>query len=388
MIRAQKVFLQPIRLNSIMNMLPEKIVFPERTLIGSGKAQSLLAECARYGRRGLLVHGRSLVAHGVLPSLLRNTPKDMVVAAWEHAGGEPTLSDLDCLLATARKHQADWIAGIGGGSILDLAKACAGLFHAGQPLEAYHNGAVIEAPGLAFAAVPTTAGTGSEATVNAVLTNSATRQKKSIRGETLMARLVILDPILPTYCPPRIIAHAGMDAFTQALEAFTSRHAVWLSDALALQALTLIGAHLESFCRGADPAAAEQVLTGSYLAGLSFAMARLGVVHGIAHPLGVRYHVPHGYICGACLPYAVELNRDAMGAKYEQAGQALGRDLLEFIRHLLVRLDMPSPFKGRPIIEKETIIKETVAAQSTKANPKSITSADVTWLLDRLFSEN
>jgi len=289
------------------------------------------------------------------------------------------------MISAGREADASWVAGIGGGSVLDLAKASAGLFHAPQPPEAYHNGAAIETPGLAFAAVPTTAGTGSEATVNAVLTNSATRQKKSIRDDALMARLVILDPELLQYCPKQVIAHAGMDALTQALEAFTSRHAVWLSDELGLKALTLIGTHLEAFYRDADPAAAEQVLIGSYLAGLSFAMARLGVVHGIAHSLGVRYHVPHGYVCGVCLPHAVELNRDAMGGKYEQASRALGRDLLDLIRHLLIQLDMPSPFRGKPVMEKEAIIRETVGAWSTKANPKPITPADVEWLLDRLF---
>ncbi|MDD5677788.1 MAG: iron-containing alcohol dehydrogenase [Kiritimatiellae bacterium] len=368
-----------------MNVLPEKFVFPERTLIGTGRVMDLPAECARYGRRGLLAHGRSLAAHGILASLLKGLPSGMAVATWEHAGGEPALSDLDRLLEMARKHRADWIAGIGGGSVLDLAKACAGLFNAPQSSEVYHNGAAIETPGLAFAAVPTTAGTGSEATVNAVLTNTATRQKKSIRDDALMARLVILDPSLLQYCPRQVIAHAGMDAFTQALEAFTSRHAVWLSDCLGLKALTLIGAHLEAFYRGTDPVAAERVLMGSYLAGLSFAMARLGVVHGIAHPLGVLYHVPHGYVCGVCLPHAVELNREAMGGKYEQVSRALGRDLLEFIRHLLDELDMPSPFRGKPIMEKGTIIRDTVAAWSTKANPKTITPADVEWLLTRLF---
>lgn len=369
-----------------MHTLPEKIVFPGRTLIGSGRVKDLLAECAPFGRRGLLVHGKSLAAHGVLPLILQRRPSDLTVATWEHAGGEPTLSDLACLLEVGRRHRADWIAGIGGGSVLDLAKACAGLFHASQPGEVYHNGGAIETPGLAFVAVPTTAGTGSEATVNAVLTNATTRQKKSIRSDALMARLVILDPALLAHCPKRVIAYAGMDAFTQALEAYTSRHAIWLSDELGLKALTLIGAHLESFYSGLDPIAAERVLMGSYMAGLSFAMARLGVVHGIAHPLGVLYHVPHGYVCGVCLPHAVELNREAMGGKYELVSRALGRDLLEFIRHLLVQLDMPSPFRGQMILEKDAIILDTVAAWSTKANPKTITPADVEWLLERLFS--
>lgn len=368
-----------------MNILPDKIVCPERTLTGAGMAKSLLAECARYGRRGLLVHGRSLAAHGVLATILQNPPDGMAVATWEHAGGEPALSDLDRLLASARKHKADWIAGVGGGSVLDLAKACAGLFHAGQPVEVYHNGAPIETPGLVFAAVPTTAGTGSEATVNSVLTNTATRQKKSIRDDALMARLVILDPDLLAHCPRQVIAHAGMDAFTQALEAFTSRHIVWLSDELALKAMALIGANLEKFYQGGDTEAPGRVLEGSYLAGLSFAIARLGVVHGIAHPLGVRYHVPHGYVCGVCLPYAVELNREAMGGKYDQVSRVLGRDLLEHIRYLLKQLDMPSPFRGKPVLDREIIIRDTVNAWSTKANPKLITPADVEWLLDRLF---
>ncbi|MBI2438239.1 MAG: iron-containing alcohol dehydrogenase [Lentisphaerae bacterium] len=370
-----------------MSILPEKIVFPERTLIGAGKVKDLLAECARYGRRGVLAHGRSLIAHGVLPSLLQNNPSDLAVATWEHAGGEPTLADLGSLLAAAREHRADWIAGVGGGSVLDLAKACAGLFHAAQPPEAYHQGAAIETPGIAFAAVPTTAGTGSEATVNSVLINSVTRQKKSIRDDALIARLVILDSNLVRHCPKHTIAYAGMDAFTQALEAFTSRHAVWLSDSLALQALTLIGAHLEVFFSGANPQAAEQVLFGSYLAGLSFSIARLGIVHGIVHSLGVRYSLPHGYICGVCLPHAVELNREAIGPKYAQVSQALGRDLLELIRHLLGQLEMPSPFRGQVLLEKEAIIQETVGAWSTEANPKTITPADVAWLLDRLFAE-
>ncbi|MBI2441007.1 MAG: iron-containing alcohol dehydrogenase [Lentisphaerae bacterium] len=367
-----------------MSVLPEKFLLPERTLVGAGRVKELLAECARYGRRGLLVHGRSLAAHGVLPIILQNNPGGLIMAAWEHVGGEPTLDDLSALLAAARKHRADFIAGVGGGSVLDLAKACAGLFHAAQPPQAYHQGAAIETPGIVFAAAPTTAGTGSEATVNSVLTNNATRQKKSIRDDALLARLVILDAGLLAHCPQRTIAYAGMDAFTQAWEAFTSRHATWLSDCLGLQALSLIGANLEAFYRGAS-AAAEPLLLGSYLGGLSFCMARLGIVHGICHPLAVRYHVPHGYLCGVCLPHAVELNREVVGPKYAQVSQALGRDLLELIRHLLVALDMSSPFRGQALIEKDAIIQETVGAWSTKANPKTITAADVAWLLDRLF---
>jgi alcohol dehydrogenase class IV len=142
---------------------------------------------------------------------------------------------------------------------------------------------------------------------------------------------------------------------------------------------------LEAVYRGGTAEQRENLLLGSYLGGLGFSMGRLGVVHGLAHPLGVRYHVPHGLVCGVCLPYAIELNRAALGAKYERLSRAVGADLLDWTRRMLGQLELASPFKGRPILEQEQIIKETLPAWSTQANPKPITAADVEWLLRRLF---
>ena len=368
-----------------MNVFPESIILPARTLTGAGMAGRLLPECALFGQRGLIVHGRSLVQHGVLARILQTTPADCQVKSWEHAGGEPTLEDLDRLRMVARKHRADWVAGVGGGSVLDLAKACAGLFHAAQAPTVYHDGTPLETPGIPFIAVPTTAGTGSEATVNSVLTNTAAQVKKSIRDPMLMARLVLLDPDLLAHCPQSVIAHAGMDAFTQAVEAFTSRYATWMSDSLALQAVALIAANLEAVYRDGVSEQRMGLLTGSYLGGLGFSMGRLGVVHGLAHPLGLRYHAPHGLVCGICLPYAIELNHEAMGAKYDRLSQAVGADLLDWTRRTLDHLEMTSPFKGKALVEKEIIIKKTLPSWSTQANPKPITAADVEWLLRRIF---
>ncbi len=364
---------------------PETIVLPERTLTGAGLISGLLLECARFGGRGLLVHGRSLRQHARLERILSNAPSGCQISSWEHLGGEPTLADLERLQQAAQEHQADWLAGVGGGSVLDLSKACAGLFHAPQPAQAYHDGAVLERPGIPFIAAPTTAGTGSEATLNAVLTNSATRSKKSIRDPKLMARLVLLDPELLTDSPPALIAQAGMDALTQALEEFSSRHSTWLSDSLALKGVELIAANLETVYRGGTGRSALSLMQGSYLSGLALSMARLGVVHGLAHPLGVRYQAPHGLVCGICLPHAIELNRAAMGAKYERLSQTIGMDLLTWTRRTLERLNMASPFKGRAIIEKASIIQETLTAWSTLANPKTITVTDLEWLLKRIF---
>jgi alcohol dehydrogenase class IV len=368
-------------------VIPPTAVFPGHTISGAETALKLLAECSLFGKRGLLLHGRSLAQSGQLHDVLDKAPAGMEIACREHAGGEPTLLHLKEVLLFAREHRAEWIAGMGGGSVLDLAKACAGLFNSEKELELYHDGVPIETPGIPFIAAPSTAGTGSEATINSVLTNQEKRKKKSIRNPHFAARLVILDPVLLESCPKKTIAYAGLDALTQAIEAYTSRMACWLSDQLGLKAVSLIAANLEKFYRGGGRAAGTGLLLGSYLAGLSFSMARLGVVHGLAHPLGVRYHVPHGLVCGVCLPHAIELNRTAMGGKYEIMGKAVGGDLLVFTRRLLEIFEIASPFKGREILAKETIIGETLKSWSTAANARTVSAADVEFLLKRLFDK-
>jgi len=368
-----------------MKLLPDVWVLPAVTISGAGTAARLLPECAAFGQRGFWVHGRSLKATGMLDTLLRQAPPGLSVKTWEHPGGEPTLAQLDALLAAAREHRPDWMAGVGGGSVLDVAKACAGLYHGRQATVDYHNGTPVEVPGLPFTAVPTTAGTGSEATVNAVLTNTQTGEKKSIRHPFLMPQRVILDPLLLAPCPRPTIACSGLDALTQAIEAYVSRFAVELSDGIALKAVELIAAHVESVYRGADVEACGRLLEGSYLAGMALNMARLGIVHGLAHPLGARYHVPHGQVCGLLLPYAIEFNRPVMGDKYQRLSQAVQGDLLAVVQGLLERMHVDNPFKGQSLPDWTAIIKETLGAGSTAANPRDVTAGDVHRFLDQLF---
>lgn len=372
-----------------MRALPQSLVLPPRVLSGEGKVANLVAECVAFGKRGLLVHGRSLAKSGLLDLLLKSVPAGMAVSAHEHAGGEPTLAQLGSLLESARQDGPDWIAAVGGGSVMDLAKACAGLLEAPLPPARYHDGAPLPPAAVPFVAVPTTAGTGSEATIVSVLTNEQKGVKKSIRHPTHMAQLVVLDPNLLKGCPSDVLAASGMDALTQGMESFVSSRATGITEAFSLQAVRLIARSLEIvYGAGDDARSAEarcELLTGSFLAGLALSNARLGLVHGLAHPLGCRYHAAHGRVCAICLPEVLDFNRGAMGEKYRVLSDAVGGDVFHFVRALLARLNVASPFSGKPLEDEEAIVRETLASGSTRANPRPVAAKDVVHVLHRLF---
>jgi alcohol dehydrogenase class IV len=179
-----------------------------------------------------------------------------------------------------------------------------------------------------------------------------------------------------------------MDALTQAIESSASRHATRATDALALEALRSIRGGIEAvFVASTDPRA-EDLLVGSYLAGLALANARLGLVHGLAHPLGAVYHQPHGLVCALCLPAVLEFNRMAMGEKYARVSEAMGDDAIRETRRLIRALGLASPFTGQPIRCREAIVAETLASGSTAANPRPVTAEAVNALLDGLFAND
>ena len=369
-----------------MKTLPNELILPPRTIFRKGGVESLLKECAAFGKRGLLVHGRSFLRGGAFRRIAEAGASELSVKMWQHSGGEPTLHQLESVLSFARGHHCNWIAGVGGGSVIDLAKACAGLFEAPLPPLAYHNGATPPPSRIPFVAAPTTAGTGSEATIVCVLTNDETDVKKSFRHTSFMARLVILDPDLLDGSPPEVIAHSGMDAFTQAVESYVSAGSTWITDEFSLKALSLVVSSIETAWRDPRNDRAGDLLMGSYLAGLALSNARLGIVHGLAHPLGARYHVPHGLACAVCLPPAIEFNREVMGAKYDIMSQIVGGDLLSETGRLIQALEIRSPFVRKVVFEKDKLIEEVLASGSTAANPRKVTAADVEYLLQKIFS--
>jgi len=302
---------------------------------------------------------------------------------------EPSLAFVDEVRAKIGSVGADCVIGAGGGSVLDVAKAAAGLAGCGRDTAYYHAGEAPEARGIPFVAIPTTSGTGSEATPNSVLTDPGKGVKKSIRHPSFLAVGVVLDPQLTASCPPGVTASSGLDAFVQAVESFASLDASPLSKALSVEACRLIARSLiDAYRDGADRQARTDMAYGSYMAGVALANARLGAVHGLAHPLGVRLGVPHGLMCGILLPYALRFNYETVRERYSGLERALGSDVLEVTEEFRRRIDVPRGLSSYALDRGEfaAIADEAVGSGSMKANPRPMTRADVLALLDELVS--
>ncbi len=358
-----------------------------RILTGAGCFGELGKEARALGERALVVCGRrALRASGRLDqalALLRDAGAQAFV--FDEVEPEPTLATVDAARAACRKNACDVVVGIGGGSALDVAKAAASLARSDLPTREHFAGAEVPAAGLPIVAAPTTAGTGSEVTVNSVLRDPDSVQKKSIRGPALLPRAAIVDPELLQGLPPRQMACSGLDALTQAIESYTSIHATPLTDGLALQAFRCLSRGLPRVLDGdAGPAALSDMANGSLMAGMALANARLGVVHGIAHPLGVRAGLPHGLVCGALLPHAIRFNQAAAAEKYEQLSHICGAALLEFAESLLEKAGLSDALREASVPTEAIplIAEESLPSGSLKANPRPVTKDDVVRLLE------
>ncbi len=359
-------------------------------ITGPGCFCELGRVAAVLGRRALLVTGRhamrrsgvtdracaQLEAAGVVPRL------------FEEIAGEPTDAEIDAARQLCREERCDLVIGIGGGSPMDAAKAVAALADAPAPAAEYVRGRDADAPSpLPCIAVPTTSGTGAEVTPNAVISCSDGSVKASIRGRGVLPAAALVDSDLTLSCPPDVTAASGMDALTQAIESYVSIHATPLTEALSIRAAELLLADLPvAFRNGADRAAREACSYGSVMAGMALANARLGVVHGLAHPLGVRYHIPHGVCCAVLLPASIRLNREAARAKYERLSGCTGGDIEAAVERMLDEFGLPRTFAAWNIPEADfpAIVAESMPSGSLKANPKPVTEADLLRILHRV----
>lgn len=287
---------------------------------GAGSVNRLAQLCSGYGSRLLLVTGAgSLSRSGVLDKLSRQLDELAIIREAVTIRGEPSPQGIDDIVREYAAFEADVVMGIGGGSVLDAAKAIAGLLRVGDSVMDYLEGAGPEkpysGPAVPFIAVPTTAGTGSEATKNSVLSVAGKHGfKKSFRDQQLVAEYAVIDPDLLASCPPELIAANGMDALTQLMESYVSTRSGPFTDALALSGLEALRDSLLPWYQGRGdlPQARAGMAYAALNSGITLAQTGLGSVHGLASPLGAFFPIAHGVVCGTLVASATRVNIDAM----------------------------------------------------------------------------
>ena len=303
-------------------------------IFGSGSFERLGMELSlrSYRSAAVVTGGKSLGKSGhraVLERLSRE-----IETLFFSVSGEPGPDDVDGIVEDLRSSPVDVIVAVGGGSVIDCGKAVSAMVPAGGSVLDYLEGIGTRRPTgakIPFIAVPTTAGTGSEATKNAVISAvGASGFKKSLRHDLFVPDLAIVDPLLATSCPPALTASSGLDAVTQLLEAYVSIDSSPLTDALAETGLAASRRLPEAVVRGASIDARSGMAFAAFLSGVCLANAGLGVVHGIASPAGALRSIPHGVVCGTLLPEAAAAAVDKCTAtgnaalgKYARAGELL-----------------------------------------------------------------
>jgi alcohol dehydrogenase len=365
---------------------------PERIVAGWGAISRLGEEVKSVGKNLLLVCSARVSDSEWIRGIVGQMESQRISVFIEPGDtGEPTVDAVEHLLQRAESLEVDAVIGIGGGSVLDTAKAVAGLkFPGRRPVKDYFYGQPIKQRGVPWIAVPTTSGTGSEATPNSVLSDGD-NLKQSIRGDrSWLAKLVILDPELTVSCSTKVTAWSGLDALTQAIESYTSAGANVFTEPYSLKAASLIAGSLETAC--GDPGhrkARTDMAYGSHLAGIALANARLGIVHGVAHSIGLHYRVPHGLVCGTLLPWAIEFNQDVVGDKYARIAREMGAgshagDLIHWIRGINEKLNIPSSIKAFGVRKEDLprIVEESMPSGSLKANPKPVSKEELARFLE------
>ncbi|MDP3482774.1 MAG: iron-containing alcohol dehydrogenase [Sulfuricella sp.] len=382
-----------------------------KIIFGEGRLSDVPELLQSLGKRVLIVTGgrsfrASLHWQGLIDALKGRglSWEDMVVEQ------EPSPGLVDQAVRVYRHAGIEVVLGIGGGSVLDAAKAIAGLLPHGNSVMDYLEGVGPElpyqGPSLPFIAVPTTAGTGSEATKNAVLSmHGPDGFKKSFRHDLLVARYAVVDPALLASCPPDLIAANGMDALTQLLESYVSTRANPFVDALALSGLGYVREGLLDWYEGGEKAAEGRagMAYAALLSGITLAQVGLGSVHGLAAPLGAFFPVPHGVACGATVAEATEINiraleeRDPGSAaleKYARIGRLFqGKNhvdnvaarafLVRILKEWTARMNVPS-LGAYGIREADLdLIVANCRGSSMKTNPIVLTDGEVRGILLR-----
>ncbi|MBA3872332.1 MAG: iron-containing alcohol dehydrogenase [Anaerolineae bacterium] len=367
---------------------------------GAGSLKELGGLVAPFGKRALVVTGSNPDRAAVVTDLLKAQNIEVVVFPTK---GEPSVQTARDGVRAAADSGSEMVIGFGGGSALDTAKAIAALMtNPGDPLdylEVIGRGQPIKNASAPFIAIPTTAGTGSEVTSNAVLASPEHQVKVSLRSPLMLARIALVDSLLTHSSPLDVTAQSGLDALTQVIEPFTSNKANPLTDAICKEAIQRAANSLQrAYEKPDDAAAREDMAFVSLSGGLALANAKLGAVHGFAGPFGGMFDAPHGGICARLLPFVMDMNVRALRQRqpeadylrrYEQVARLLtgderatAEDGVKWVYRLTQTLNIPGlATYGMTDADLPALIEKSAVASSMQGNPIKLTADEMRDIL-------
>lgn len=379
---------------------------PSLVLVGSGSSERVGEECTKRGfGKILLVTDPTMRKVGLAEKIEEVLEKSGIAyAIYDGVTTEPVVEFVDEGLARYQKERCDSILALGGGSVLDAAKAIAIMATNPGGIADYKGIGKIPKRGAPLVAIPTTAGTGSEATVYTIITDSKTNVKMLIGSPFLLPDIAIVDPLLTLPCPPAVTAATGMDALVHAIEAYVSAKSQPLSEPFCLRAIALISGNLRrAWADGTDLDAREKVMTGALEAGIAFSNSSVALVHGMSRPIGAHFHVAHGVSNAALLVVVMRYSLSAAPARYADVARAMGAPVggltdLEAARagaeaaaQLVRAIEIPplrSLVKDKTKFERAApqMAKDAIASGSPGNNPRPASEEEIVALYREAYA--
>lgn len=381
------------------------ILMPGILHIGAGASQCLPAVLKQLGlNQPLFITGPVVIRHGYLKAVTATLEAANIrFGVFSEVPSDPSTQTVADALCALEQGDYDCIVGLGGGSPLDTAKALSLVGARGGEMRDYAAPVNNDKPGLPMIAIPTTAGTGSEATKVTIITDASSGEKMLCMGRAFMPAAALVDHQLTTTMPYRLTADTGIDCLTHAMEAFVSRRASPFSDSLALAAMSLIFKNIRTACDEPDNASArEAMMLGATQAGMAFSNASVALVHGMSRPIGAHFHVPHGLSNAMLLPAITAFSLPAATARYSVCAQQMGmvpadtndvvatRVLLEELQRLNEDLKVPSPEEfGIDCAEYMALIptmaEQAIASGSPANNPLVPNTEEIASLYEQIY---
>ena len=367
------------------------IIGPDKIVYGTNSINELGNIAKGFGKHACLIYGgKSIFKSGnydrIMNILKKSELKISELGGVSHDPDETTVHDM---VAKVKKIYPDFIIGVGGGSTIDVAKSVSIIATNGGEVADYWAGKEFTKPSIPYIAVSTTSGTGSEVTKNAVITNKDKTFKKSIRSELMIPNVALVDPSLALSLPPDVTASTGMDALIQNLEAYTSKNAGPITDTLARKGIELAGKYLiEAFKNPDNLEAREAMSLTSLYGGITLLNAGLGLAHGLSHPIGIKFNIPHGKACAIVMAKVIEYNYSARKERYDEVGLLLSGipDAVKAVKKLTDELGILTSLSDYGITKNDIpYIVENSKGGSRNYNPIPHDDKTVAKMLEELL---